>query len=52
MAMRESDTKTAMRHDFGQGEIRRVDIEITLDELKVWCDLSEEFEGIAICEVA
>lgn len=33
MAMGESDTKTSMRHDFGQREIRRVDVEITLDEL-------------------
>lgn len=33
MAMGESNTETSMRHNFGQGEIWRVDIEITFDEL-------------------
>lgn len=52
MAMGKADTQAAMGNDFGEREIGRVDIEVALDQLEVWGDLAEEFEGVAVREVA
>ena len=45
MAMYEADAQGAMAHGFGNGEIRRLDVEIALDDLQVWRYLPEEFVG-------
>lgn len=50
--MGKSDAQTAMSHDLGQRQIGRVDIVVSLDELKVRGDLAEELKGLAVGEVA
>jgi hypothetical protein len=52
VAMGKSDPETPVRYHLGEREIRRVDIEIALDQLQVGCNLSQEFKGLAVREVA
>lgn len=52
VAMGEPDAKAAVGHDFGEGEIGRVDVEVTFDQLQIGSDLAEEFKGVAVGEVA
>ena len=52
MAMGKPNPETAVGHNLGERKIRRVDIEIALDELQIGGNLTEEFEGVAVSQVA
>lgn len=52
VAMGETNAKTTMGNDLGEREVGRIDVEITLDQLQIGGDLAEEFEGVAIRQVA
>lgn len=52
VAMSKPNPETAVRHDLGERQVRRVDIEIAFHELQIRRDLTEEFKGVAICKVA
>lgn len=52
MAMSEANAKTPVRGDFGEGKIRRIDIEITFNQLQVRRDLAKELESVAIRQIS
>ena len=51
VAMSETNPQATVCHDFGEREVGRIDIEVPLDQLQVGSDLTEELEGIAICQI-
>lgn len=48
VAMGEANAQAAVRHNFRQGQIRRVDVEITPDNMQVRCNLPQELKGAAV----
>lgn len=40
-----------MRDNFGEGEIRRIDIEVPLDNLQIRCELAQELVRLFVGEV-
>ena len=37
-----------MCHDFGESKVRCFDIEVTLDDLEIWRNLTEEIVGFFV----
>ena len=52
MAVGETDAQRAVRDDFGEGQVGRLDVVVTLDDLQVRGDLAEEVVGFFVGEVA
>lgn len=52
MPVREADAEGAMRDDLRHGQVRRVDVEVALDDLQVRRDAAEEVVGRRVGEVA
>lgn len=52
MPMREADAEGTMRDDLRHGKVRRVDVEVALDDLQVRRDVAEEVVGGRVGEVA
>jgi hypothetical protein len=50
--VREADAQRAVRDDFGEGEVRRFDVEVAFDDLQVGRDAAEEFICFAVRDVA
>lgn len=51
MTMGEANPQASMVDDLREGEVRGVDIVVTLDHLQVWSYLAEVFIGFAVGEI-
>jgi hypothetical protein len=52
MAMSEAYPQRAMSHDFGEGVVGRLNVEVSFDNLQIGRNGSEEFPRFPVCYVA